>query len=135
MRVSFFFALLVAVCFSQVDAIMTDADSFDFHVGDANASGAIGETTPNVTDLIFLSNYLYSGGPQPPCMNGADFDGDGRINNTDIVGLSNWMLASGPWLRGFTTFHVCGNCPNEEEEALYSQYVQCPLGVEPNGAQ
>ena len=58
--------------------------------GDANDSGSI-----NTSDVVFLSNYLYSGGPPPPCWDQTDCNDDGSINGSDPVYLSNWLFNGG----------------------------------------
>lgn len=59
--------------------------------GDANNDQSI-----NTTDIVYISNYLYSGGDEPPCMNQADVNDDGAVNNSDPVYLGNWLFSGGP---------------------------------------
>lgn len=58
--------------------------------GDANDDNAV-----NVSDVVFLSNYLYNGGAIPPCKNQADVNHDGRIDNSDPVYLLNYLFNGG----------------------------------------
>ncbi len=58
--------------------------------GDANADGAI-----NITDGIFVLNYLFLGGQSPPCLAAADTNGDGGINITDGIYLLNFLFLGG----------------------------------------
>lgn len=58
--------------------------------GDANHSGAV-----NIADASFINNYLYNGGPAPPCMNEADANHDGRVDQSDSVYLLNWLFNGG----------------------------------------
>ena len=46
--------------------------------GDMNSSGAI-----DVSDLTYLVDYLFSGGPPPPCDEEADINGSGAIDVSD----------------------------------------------------
>ncbi len=64
--------------------------------GDVDASGAI-----NITDAVFLLNYLFLGGETPPCLEAADANGDGGgldrpPNISDPVALLNWLFLGGP---------------------------------------
>lgn len=60
--------------------------------GDTNGDG----NGPNLTDVTFLVNYLFLGGPTPPNMRSANVDGLGGINLTDVTVLVNYLFASGP---------------------------------------
>ena len=64
-----------------------DGDPGGFMRGDANDDDSV-----NTSDVIFISNFLYSGGPYPPCWDQADVNDDGFINATDPVYLSNWLF-------------------------------------------
>jgi len=68
--------------------------------GDANHSG---NTNPDVEDAIFLVNYLFKGGQNPPCWLEADIDNSGssEINVADIVRLVDYLF------RGFAPPPVC----------------------------
>lgn len=59
--------------------------------GDANQDSGVG-----LTDSVFISNFLFLGGPNPPCMDAADADGDGQINLTDVIFLNNHLFLGGP---------------------------------------
>lgn len=80
------FTTLSAVSFAGIDP----ENLIDFR-GDANNDKSV-----NNTDVIFISNYLYNGGPTPPCMNQADVNDDGAVNGSDPVYLSNWLFSDGP---------------------------------------
>lgn len=58
--------------------------------GDANDDSSV-----NVSDVVFLNNYLYNGGNVPPCKNQADVNHDGRIDNADPVYLLNYLFNGG----------------------------------------
>lgn len=63
--------------------------------GDSNMDHVV-----NVTDVIHLNAYLYSGGPAPPCLNNADINADGLVNASDPVFLLNYLFNGGsapPW--------------------------------------
>ena len=69
--------------------------------GDANLSGSV-----NLTDIVFLNNYLFSGGPAPQCVDAADADSSGGINISDPIYLANYLFNGGPAPAPFLV-----NCP------------------------
>ena len=62
-----------------------------FRRGDSNASGDL-----NITDGVFVLNYLFLGGPEPPCQDAADSDDNGALNITDGVRILNYLFLGGP---------------------------------------
>jgi CSLREA domain-containing protein len=58
-------------------------------IGDANGDGSV-----NLSDVFYLINYLFAGGPAPPGR--ANVNGDGAINVSDVFYLVNYLFASGP---------------------------------------
>lgn len=64
----------------------------EFIRGDAKAD----DGTLAMADIVFLSNYVFSSGPKPPCMDAADADDDAEVDAADVVYLSNYLLKSGP---------------------------------------
>ena len=85
------FALICVVLTAVSQAVVVDTDESVWLRGDVNDSGSI-----NNTDVVYLSDYLYDGGPPPPCWHQADVDDSGSINNTDIIYLSNYLYSGGP---------------------------------------
>jgi hypothetical protein len=65
--------------------------SSPFHRGDANADGEA-----NLTDVIFLLEYLFRGGDAPTCLEAAEVNEDGKLNLTDGVYLLLWLFRGGP---------------------------------------
>ena len=59
--------------------------------GDVNYDGAV-----NVADLTYLVQYLFFGGPPPPCPPEADVNGDGAINVADLTYLVEYLFFNGP---------------------------------------
>ena len=59
--------------------------------GDADGTRKI-----NLTDIIYLVNYLFKGGPKPYPLESGDASGDGKINLTDIIYLVNYLFKGGP---------------------------------------
>ena len=60
-------------------------------LGDANGDG-----TTNVTDAVYLINYIFSGGPAPEPEWAGDANCDGTVNVTDAVYLIQYIFAGGP---------------------------------------
>jgi M6 family metalloprotease-like protein len=59
--------------------------------GDVNADSSV-----NVSDVVYLINYLFIGGPPPDPMAAGDANCDGTINVNDVVYLINYLFISGP---------------------------------------
>ncbi len=66
--------------------------------GDCNADGTV-----NVTDAVFLINYIFAGGPAPDPLSVGDVDCSATTNVTDAVYLITYIFASGP--------APCADCP------------------------
>lgn len=62
-----------------------------FHRGDANDTSLV-----DLTDGVFILNFLFSGGPVPPCLDAADSDDNGTIVLTDAVYVLNFLFSQGP---------------------------------------
>ena len=50
----------------------------------------------NLTDGVFLLNFLFLGGGAPPCADAADANDDGALNITTGVYIFNWLFLGGP---------------------------------------
>jgi len=65
--------------------------------GDVNHDGA-----PNIdiSDLVHLVDYMFTGGPPPPCLEEGDVNGDGvgtpNIDISDLVYLVDYAFTGGP---------------------------------------
>ncbi len=59
--------------------------------GDANYDLSL-----NVTDLVFLVNFVFKSGPPPPCFEEADPNSDGSILVNDLVLMVNYVFKGGP---------------------------------------
>jgi len=64
-----------------------------FVAGDAN-----NDETVNVSDVVYLINYLFIGGPPPVAFPSGDVNCDGKINASDVVYLINYLFIHGPAL-------------------------------------
>lgn len=62
-----------------------------------NVNGDAGDTC-DLSDLIYLVNYLFSGGPSPVCMGEANANGDAgcEIDLSDLIYLVNYLFMGGP---------------------------------------
>ena len=65
--------------------------SFDLEsYGDANGDGQI-----NASDVVFLINYLFKGGPAPQPLSAGDPNGDCVVNSADVVYLIDYLFRGG----------------------------------------
>jgi len=64
---------------------------FDFVCGDANADG-----TTNVTDAVYIIQWIFAGGPPPAPLAAGDVNCDQSANITDAVYLILYIFAGGP---------------------------------------
>ncbi len=62
-----------------------------FRRGDVDDSGAI-----DLTDPIFLLQYLFQGGPAPGCFQAADADGSWILDLTDAIRLLGFLFLGNP---------------------------------------
>jgi hypothetical protein len=53
---------------------------------------------PNISDLVYLVDFMFNEGPPPPIMAASDFDGDDEITIADLVALVDFMFNEGPVL-------------------------------------
>jgi hypothetical protein len=59
--------------------------------GDANGDGVI-----NIADVVYLVNYLFTGGTAPNPLWVGDATSDGKVDIADVVYLVNYLFAGGP---------------------------------------
>ena len=60
--------------------------------GDANKDGSV-----SVSDIVYLINYLFKGGPAPnPIIQVGDANCDGKVSVSDVVYLINYLFKGGP---------------------------------------
>ena len=58
--------------------------------GDADGSGFV-----NISDVVFIIGYIFSGGPQPMPLEVADVNCDNMVNISDAVYLISYIFTSG----------------------------------------
>ncbi len=49
-----------------------------------------------ITDITFLTSYLFGNGPQPACSYEADIDRSGSTNVVDLTFLTSYLFSDGP---------------------------------------
>jgi hypothetical protein len=59
--------------------------------GDVNQDGSI-----DITDAVYLLNYIFNSGPAPEDMHSADVNGDGFVCISDVVYLLAYVFGTGP---------------------------------------
>jgi hypothetical protein len=59
--------------------------------GDADNNGLV-----SLSDVVYLVNYIFGGGPAPQPLPSGDADCSGRINLSDAVYLINYIFSGGP---------------------------------------
>jgi hypothetical protein len=82
-------AYTYALSRAEVEAL-AGVSGIPFHRGDANDDGGV-----NLTDPIYVLNFLFLGGPRPACAETADANDDGIVNLTDPVVLLNFLFLGG----------------------------------------
>ena len=70
---------------------VVDGWRFTFRRGDANADGMVDNS-----DSVFIQEYLFNGGPAPPCWDAADANDDARIDLSDVVFIQEFLFQGGP---------------------------------------
>lgn len=97
------FDLPVDQLYWRVKAFRTDGDSTDYSetfaltVGPKEQCGdADGDLLVNVTDAVFIIQYIFNGGAAPDPLSIADVNCDGLVNITDAVYLVAYIFGGGP---------------------------------------
>ncbi len=80
------------------------------HPGDVDGDGFI-----NVYDAVFLINWLYKGGQDPPILANADPDGNCCVDTNDVVYLTEYLFHGGPPPVECTCWEItfCDSCPDQ----------------------
>ena len=81
--------VVCAVASVAVGGVVGDGDIIGR--GDANDDGAV-----NVSDPSAISDWLFNGGNEPPCLNQADANNDGAVDVSDVSFLSTYLFLGGP---------------------------------------
>jgi len=67
-------------------------DALLFVCADIDGDGS----DPNIADLVYLVDYMFNGGPEPPVLQAANVDGLNGINIADLVYIVDYMFNGGP---------------------------------------
>jgi hypothetical protein len=59
--------------------------------GDSNQDFVV-----DITDSVFLLNYLFQNGPVSECLEGSELNGDGNVDISDVIYLLNYLFLGGP---------------------------------------
>ncbi len=93
-----------------------------FNRGDPDDNGAV-----QLTDGIFILNFLFLGGSAPACFDSADADNNGAVQLTDGIFILNFLFlgGEGPVEPG-TAATPCGEDPAEPADDIgCDQYTSC----------
>jgi hypothetical protein len=52
--------------------------------------------TVDISDLTYLVEYLFGGGPPPPVPQAADVDGSQELNISDLTYMVDYLFGGGP---------------------------------------
>ena len=74
-----------------IHSVVLDTGAEPYLCGDADASGSI-----NVSDAVYLIQYIFAGGPAPEPLPAGDVDCSASINVSDAVYLIQYIFAGGP---------------------------------------
>jgi hypothetical protein len=59
--------------------------------GDSNLDRRV-----DISDSIFLLQYLFYGGPRPQCLDSADINNDSKVDLSDTIFVLNYLFKGGP---------------------------------------
>jgi len=76
---------------TDTQQIYIKIELISFIRGDVNWDGLV-----DVTDVTYLTNYLFVGGPEPIPLESGDVNCDGAVDVVDVVYLINYLFISGP---------------------------------------
>ena len=65
-------------------------------VGDLLRGDATGDGSLSISDVFYLVNNLFAGGPPPPSVCVGDANDDGHVDIGDVFFLVNYLFAGGP---------------------------------------
>lgn len=99
-----------------------------FYRGDADLNGDV-----DLSDAIYILNFLFLGGAAPGCEDGADASDDGDLGLTDAIYILNFLFLGGSELPPPSPFNTCPG-PDPTEDGLGCEAGQ-EGGENPPGAE
>ena len=78
------------VCAAVLGALEPGCNPSQYICGDANYDERV-----NVSDAVYIINYVFSGGAEPDPWESGEVNCDGRVNISDAVYLINYVFSSG----------------------------------------
>jgi len=90
-----------------------------FRRGDGNDDGR-----GDLSDAVFILNYLFLGGPPPACLAAANTNGDANVDIADPTYLLNHLFVGGP--TPVDPFPDCGTSDLETDANLACEETSCP---------
>ena len=81
--------LLAGVCIRHQDRLAIALGLAPVSGGDVNGDGQV-----NITDAVFLLNFLFIGGRTPLCMESADANNDGEVEISDGILILKFLGVS-----------------------------------------
>ncbi len=88
--------LLIAI--GLIATLMFGIPAFAQTCGEADGNGVV-----TISDIVYMMDYTYAGGPPPPDFDAADFDLFQEWTINDAAMMMAYIFAGGPW--------PTGNCP------------------------
>jgi hypothetical protein len=85
------FGYMKEVVKMDLATLISVARSIGYIIGDPNT-----DSVTDITDVIFLLNYLFIEGPPPDPFYTGDVTCDGQITIEDVVFLVNYLFVNGP---------------------------------------
>jgi hypothetical protein len=80
-----------SVAFTALEGTITVENVGGFVRGNSN-----GDAMVDISDAVYHLNYLFLGGPEPPCFDASDLDDNGALQITDAIYLLAFLFQGGP---------------------------------------
>lgn len=113
-------ALVVALTLSSAWSLTLPLGAADpvFVRGDTNSDGIV-----DISDPLYLLNYLFGGGPPPACRPIADANASGEADISDAIALLGFLFLGSPTISPLTPQEV-DRCQNPVPELIRKGALQ-----------